>query len=107
MLCRVWVMIGYFVRWIMAIVIHGPFAGVHATVRGRLYRPEIYQMPCSVLDAMCVCRDEGGVRRGTDLIYIIAVQLGMHTHHLYMLTATCSIQYQSYLHCTTTYAQGM
>jgi hypothetical protein len=52
--------------------------------------------------AMCVCEDGGGIRGSTQILcYINAVQLGIHTHHLYMPVATCNVLYQYYLYYTT------
>jgi hypothetical protein len=43
-------MIGYFVQWIMANVVRGPFASIHATVRGRLkdVPDAMFSVECSV-----------------------------------------------------------
>ncbi len=68
----------------MSDVMCGRFASIHATVRGRLGRV-CCQMPYLLLGAMCVCeKKEDGMREvlryhGTSR----AIQLGVHTHHLY------------------------
>jgi hypothetical protein len=40
----------------------------------------------------------------TSMLYI---QLGIHTHHLYMPVATCNVLYQYHLYYTTHSVQGI